>query len=264
MGIQDRTAGGSCGTPVPPSESSNCSIIRPVQVASSVTRWEKTALTRWGRYLTEIERCALLSGCLLAGQPDTAMEIGCDGGRWSTLLAEQGWTMICTDTREEVLEICRRRIPTARSIRVANTDTTLPGRTGIIKLLLCIEVDPVTHSDWFPGEAFRLLTRGGILIGTALNGFSWRGALHRAFVNIDPQARREYGTYTLRYRDWRKRFMQAGFKFVAEEGCCWFPFGRCSNSPLIPLCSRLERYLGLQRLPSVSPWVVFVAQKVGT
>ena len=47
--------------------------------------------TRWGSYSTEVEKQAIFKANDLAGKPTTALEIGCDGGRWSMLLAKLGW-----------------------------------------------------------------------------------------------------------------------------------------------------------------------------
>ena len=62
------------------------------------------------------------------------------------------------------------------------------------------------------------------------------------------------------YPVWKKDLQYRGFHMIHEEGICWFPFGRESNSRLIPLCTSLESRLGMRRLPGVSPWIVFVAE----
>ena len=54
---------------------------------------------------------------------------------------------------------------------------------------------------------------------------------------------------------------RCGFRIHHEEGYCWFPFRRASNSALVPYAVRVERGLGLGKLASVSPWVAFVAKK---
>ena len=46
-----------------------------------------------------------------------------------------------------------------------------------------------------------------------------------------------------------------------EEGFCWFPFRRASNSIFIPYVTSLEKKLGLRKLVVISPWIVFIAQK---
>lgn len=50
---------------------------------------------------------------------------------------------------------------------------------------------------------------------------------------------------------------------LKEEGICWFPFGRDSDSPLVPLATRTEAALRLRRLSALSPWVLGVAAKRG-
>ena len=47
-----------------------------------------------------------------------------------------------------------------------------------------------------------------------------------------------------------------GFRLVAKKGYNWLPFGRMSESQLIPLLARTERMFGLRSLAGVSPWVV--------
>jgi hypothetical protein len=49
---------------------------------------------------------------------------------------------------------------------------------------------------------------------------------------------------------------------VKEQGYCWFPIRRTSNSRMVPLVTELESALGLRHLPSFSPWVAFIARKL--
>jgi hypothetical protein len=67
--------------------------------------------------------------------------------------------------------------------------------------------------------------------------------------------------YRHAYAKRRFALRDAGFDILLERGYCWFPFSRASNSPFIPFFARLERWLLLDRLPLLSPWVVFVARK---
>ena len=46
-----------------------------------ITRWERAATSRWGRYLTAAERRMLDRACDAAGHPGIALEVGADGGR---------------------------------------------------------------------------------------------------------------------------------------------------------------------------------------
>ena len=99
-----------------------------------------------------------------------------------------------------------------------------------------------------------------MLVGVALNRRSIRGAFVRLKERLQGGPT---GFYTHQYASRRRALREAGFEIVRERGYCWFPFSRASDSRLIPLLTRLERWLLLDRLPLLSPWVVFVARKVG-
>jgi hypothetical protein len=128
--------------------------------------------------------------------------------------------------------------------------------------LLCIEVPPVIQADWFIAESFRVLQPDGVLMGVFGNLLSVRGLLGHAkarFTRLGP-----FNFYRVAYPQWRRRMCQAGFHLQHEEGICWPPFGRRSDSNLIPIFTWIESALGLRRMPVVSPWVVFAAQKAPT
>ena len=148
------------------------------------TYWEKAAKTRWGRYLSNIEEQVILKASNLAkgNSINNALEIGCEGGRWSKLLADLGWTIICPDIYQDNLEICQRKIPLAKCMLVKENDRTLPCETSSIGLLLCIEVQPVIANNWFITEAFRVLGHGGFVVGVLQNKSSYRAYLHNVIV----------------------------------------------------------------------------------
>lgn len=233
-----------------------------VALNNELTYWERiNQTTRWGCYLTEIESRIVLSANKTAGAPGTVLEIGADGGRWAHLLVNQGWDVICTDISPNALDLCKRRLPQAKCILVRPTDTDLPCATDAASLILCMEVDPVISSEWFIEEASRVLTAGGIPVATINNKFSLRAVFHEAFRPADTNTRKERGLYWVSYRELRTRLLRYGFEVIHEEGCCWPPFARDSNSSLIPFFAGFEKYSGLRRLTSLSPWVAFAAQK---
>ncbi len=229
------------------------------------TFWEKVAETRWGKYMTAIERRAILNAHSLFEKPTSALEVGCEGGRWTQLLDSLGWEMTSTDVNQEVLNMCQARVPRARCILVSSEEKTLPCETASLDLLLCIEVLPVAQSDWFLSEASRVLRPRGALVTMVSNRLSVRGYAYRVFSAFDAerkQFRNESGIYSTTYRSWRKRSTNAGFEVIHEEGLCWLPFSRESNSPLIPALTRLEQSLGLRRLTALSPSVILIARKI--
>lgn len=165
--------------------------------------------------------------------------------------------MTCVDVNESSMDLCRKRIPAAKCILTTPDAKRIPCDSGSASLLLCIEVAPVIQSDWFIPESHRVLQHGGLLLGVIWNRLSFRGV----FCHMKAALLREDDYYGITYGSWKESLCQRGFRIVREEGLCWFPFSRTSNSRLVPYATRLESFLGLRKLPAVSPWVIFIARK---
>jgi SAM-dependent methyltransferase len=230
---------------------------------STTLQWADTvAATFYGSYAMSVEQRVLLQAQTLARYPTTALEIGCDGGRWAQLLTERGWRMTCTDIYRKPLAICQQRLPEATCIHVRPDDCTLPCADASMGLISCIQVFPALHANWFMSEAFRVLSPGGVLVGTCLNRASYRGFLYHHVRWLRMRESGAWYWYPEAYRSWRNRLLGHGFTLLHEEGYCWPPFRRSSNSPLVPIATRIERYLVLNKLVCLSPLVVFIAKKV--
>jgi SAM-dependent methyltransferase len=236
-----------------------------VNPGERMTHTERAGQTTWGRYITDREHEAIKKAQEMLGTPGLAMDIGCESGRWSALLAASGWRMMCTEVRPRLLELCQQRIPAASCILVSPTDKTIPVKSGGMDLLLCMEVFPVIHSEWFPAEAARALRPGGMVVGVITNSICLRGIARRVRGRRYSRENRLYDydslIYRSSYRSWKKKMADGGLDVVHEEGMCWLPFSRSSNSALVPFLVKLERFLGLPRLPAFSPWIVFAALK---
>jgi len=221
--------------------------------------WEPLSKRRWGKYISAIEHGLILQAHELAGAPATALEVGAEGGRWAKVLADLGWQMVCTEIAANALDICQKRIPTAKCVLVDREATDLPGDDESMRMLLAIEVDELVEQNWFIEEAGRVLERDGVFVGVFQNKRSWRAIVRKLKPDPDDPTKQ----YTAAYAPWRKRLVQRGFRMIREEGLCWMPFGRMSDSPWIPAAVNFEKALGLRRLVRWSPWIVFVAQKHG-
>ena len=196
-----------------------------------------------------------------AGTPARALEIGAEGGRWSKLLSDDGWKMICTDVDPTALAICAKRLPDAECILVDPAATTLPCESASVKLILAYEVPAVVQSEWFPLEAARVLQPEGILVCSFHNRLSIRALVYKLLSLFDEQ-RRKYDYYRGgSYGAVRRKLAEYGVEPISEMGLGWFPFTRQSDSPLIPLCVRIEAFLGLRRLPRLSPFVLLMAER---
>jgi len=225
-----------------------------------MTYWDKVALTRWGSYLTERERGLVLQGIQSAGKPALGIDMGCGSGRWSKLASESGWRMTCIDADQQSLSVCQRNLPQANCLLANPAVHAIPCQSNSAALLLCVEVAPVIDADWFPSEASRVLADGGVLVAVAWNRHSWRGLALRLKYRL--AGTRDTGRfYSHPYSRLKERLTAAGFQVLYEEGLCWGPLGRTSNSALVPLFVTLERVLRLNRWVAWSPWVAFIARK---
>jgi SAM-dependent methyltransferase len=225
--------------------------------AFNLPNWERTVgHSRFMTYTSEIERELVVYASELAGPPTRAIDFGCEAGRFSQILAGRGWSMICADTNTSALELCQQRIPGALCVALSEGNRQIPCEDGRLGVLLCIEC-PVMPSEWFAREAARTLRTGGTLVGVLHNKLSWRGAVSHTLALL----RDCHDWYSTSYPTWRRAMRVRGFKMVREVGLRWPPFALTSNSPLLPLALRIERGMGLQKLPAVSPLVAFVAIK---
>src|SRR5947209_16657960 len=79
--------------------------------------WEQMASqSRYIQYTDAATREMLLRAHALSRTPSLALDVGCEGGRWSAVLADHGWSLICTDINEQSLAFCQRRLPQARCL----------------------------------------------------------------------------------------------------------------------------------------------------
>ena len=233
--------------------------MRSTDAHDVVLYWENIATTRrYVKYTSEIEKRIILNARFLALKQTTALDIGCEGGRWSKLLEDAGWRLICTDVSQRALNICKKRIPNAICVLSSPNDSQFPCETESIGLALCIEVPEVINADWFFDETFRVLQKGGLVVGVFFNRLSWRGLVHHFLAFLK---RRSAYVYRFSYPEWRKRLRKRGFFVVYEEGFGWSPVSKTSNSLLVPVVSSIERNLGLRKIVSLSPMVIFIAQK---
>ena len=226
-------------------------------IPEELSKWERVALTRWGKYVSEVERRVVLKAHQIVADPGILLDYGCGEGRWSRLLCDYGWRALCLDIDEVALSKCVRRNPAAQCLLVDRRNTHLPWEDGYLKMILCIEVCGVLESEWFPHEAARVLADDGLVVGVFFNRQSLRGG----YRHVVDRLRHTAGFYQRDFRTWKKAFENVGFRFLHAQGICWLPFHRESNSSLVPVLTNMEERLGLRSLPSFSPWVIFVAQR---
>lgn len=225
--------------------------------AGTVAYWDWLNGRRWGRYITAEETAAIDRAAESAPPGGAALDVGAGSGRFTRHLLDRGWSVTSVDVDPDAIRRCSERNPEAEVLQIDEGSDRLPAPDGSTSLVVCIEVRAVVHSDWFLPEVRRVLVPGGRLVAVTWNRVSLRGV----FAGAVSQRRDgvPHPHYQVTYREWRRRLELAGLEVVAEQGLCWFPFGRASDSRLVPLGAAVERHLGLARLPSLSPWVLVTA-----
>jgi len=224
---------------------------------SSQTFHERVASTRWGSYITKMERRALQYAVEAAGKPGSSLDIGCEGGRWSKILADANWNMTCIDVDTEAISTCAQRLPDANCLCMDPDYSKLPVGDASVDLVLCIEVPPVLYADWFLPEVRRVLKPNGCCVVVFWN----RGSVRGRFAAARAERRGTYNYYPQRYVDWRENAVEHGLHTEYERGFCWMPFSRSSNSPLVGPAVALEKALGLRRWTRYSPWIATVLRR---
>jgi 2-polyprenyl-3-methyl-5-hydroxy-6-metoxy-1,4-benzoquinol methylase len=231
---------------------------------SPQTFWERVATTKWGSYVSRTEQDAIVRAATLSNPSSTVLDLGCEGGRWSILLSCMGrGNIVCAEVDANALKMCHERLPSALCIQVDPRVDGIPCKAGSVGFILCVEVPPVAHSSWFIDECLRVLSTGGVMLTVIQNSMSYRALVRKMLSHVDRRrAASPDPLYKVNYRAWGQTLREKGFEILYETGFCWLPFSRSSDFIFIPQLVKIEKYLSLDRLTTVSPWVVCTARKL--
>ena len=218
--------------------------------------WTTAGKLTWGRYLEDMEADALQTGFqhALAGASD-AIDIGSETGRWTRRLLDHGFSVTSTEVCVDKIAGCQARNPEANCVLVSPDDTRLPVDDNSMDFAVSIEVE-VNDFDWFVPELRRVLREGGVAVFTLNNRSSYRGWTG----NIKSRLRNDEIYYPRSHRNMCNQLAECGFEIIAANGFGWFPFGRFSNSSLVPLATKIEDWLQLRRFVAWSPWIAYVCR----
>jgi ubiquinone/menaquinone biosynthesis C-methylase UbiE len=211
---------------------------------SEETNWEKAAKTRMGKYLTRMETDFIFKS-ITPSQNCTIMDVGTEAGRFSSIASEKNATVIGVDVDSYGLK--RLKLKTKNVDAIQADARKIPVKDSTFDAIFMIEVlDYISDLDEALTECHRTLKSNAVLIFSFGNKRS-----------LKSQLRELHGKS---YRHSYKRVMQSlsktGFSVVRKMGYSWLPFGRTSESRLIPFLAMLEKLFTLRRIPSLSPWVI--------
>ncbi len=211
------------------------------------THWEIAARTRMGTYLTETETEFLL-GAIDLPKCNLIVDIGSGAGKFSLLAAQTNAEVISLDLELHALR--RLRIKDRRIAVILADARNLPLKDELASAVLCFEVfDYIPELKMALSECSRILKRSAPLVFSFGNRSSLKSRLRQMSGK----------RYTHSYSEAISVLEQLGFKIEKKKGYNWLLFGRTSENLLIPLLTRLERIIGLQKLTRWSPWVLIKA-----
>jgi ubiquinone/menaquinone biosynthesis C-methylase UbiE len=216
---------------------------------SEETHWEKAAKTRMGKYLTRMETNFIFKS-INPSQTHTIMDVGAEAGRFSLLAANEKATVIGIDVDSYGLKRLKLK---NQHVNIIQADARkIPLKDEIFDAIIMIEVlDYIVELDEALTECYRTLKSNAPLLLSFGNKSSLKSKL------------REFRGKS--YRHSCKRVMRClsktGFAVTRKMGYSWLPFGRTSESRLVPFLARIEKLFALKRIPSLSPWVIVHAVK---
>ena len=214
---------------------------------SEETHWEKAAKTRMGQYLTKIET-QFIQNALNSSTLNTIMDVGAEAGRFSQL-----------NTNAETISIdidpygLKRLKQKASNTTIIQADARrIPLKNETLDAMTMIEVlDYIPELEQAFSEAFRTLKPETSLVVSFGNKSSLKAKLRRLSGK----------SYMHAYASVVLALTKTGFIVRKKTGYNWLLFGRMSQNFLIPFLAKMERLIGLRKIPSLSPWVIVHAVK---
>ncbi|MCX8151378.1 MAG: class I SAM-dependent methyltransferase [Candidatus Bathyarchaeota archaeon] len=207
-------------------------------------------ITTMGTYITDLEMHFIFSSNhLKAG--GLVVDVGANAGRFSIPAAEVA-RVVAIDLDLHALKRLRLQ---NQDVDVVVADARfIPIRDYVADNVVMIELlDCVIGSEEPISECSRVLKKDGVFFLSFGNKSSLKGKL-KSFLGKP---------YLHSYKEILAVLKAEKFKSVRKLGFNWLPFDRISNSPLVPLLAKGERFLGLRRIVRFSPWVIIQAVKVG-
>lgn len=227
--------------------------------------WDVQNRTRQGQYLTSVED-EFLTSCLKdKTSTRRILDVGGGSGRFAIPTDKKGFKVVVSEVNPLPLSWLKVRSPLTDAILVSPNISRWPVGTSTFDCVTAIEV-PIVEKSWFWQECYRILKQDGFVIATTLNRASIKGILYRLKASLDlVQSRGEERWegarfYTQSFSGMEKLFEQNGFKLERAIGFNWLPTSRSSEVASIPLLAEIEGKLGLRKLVSLSPWVIFKAK----
>ncbi len=215
---------------------------------SAETHWEFAAKTKMGKYLTKVEIDFISKSIDLSQSNITVMDVGAEAGRFSLLAANNKTTVVSVDVNSYALKRLKLK---NKEVNVIQADARqLPLREGVFDVVFMIEVlDYISELNQALIECKRTLKTNAYSILSFGNKSSLKAKLKAM----------QGKNYRHSYREVMQCLSTTGFVVKKKTGYSWIPFGRTSESSLVPILAQFERFFGLRKVVRFSPWVIINA-----
>ena len=209
------------------------------------THWELAAKTRMGKYLTNLETDFIHKSIDLSQTNITVMDVGAEAGRFSLLAANSKAMVVSIDVNSYALK--RLKIKN-KDVNIIQADARqLPLRDGVFDVVFMIEVlDYIPELDQALSECKRTLKKNA----SSILSFGNKSSLKAKLKAMQGKS------YRHSYKEVMQCLSKTGFLVNKKIGYSWLLFGRTSQSSLVPILARFERFFGLRRVVRFSPWVI--------
>ncbi|MCL5949012.1 MAG: class I SAM-dependent methyltransferase [Candidatus Bathyarchaeota archaeon] len=217
---------------------------------SAETHWEMAAKTRMGKYLTILETDFISKSIDLSKENIAVMDVGAEAGRFSLLAANSKASVVSVDVNAYAL---RRLKLKNRQVNVIRADARhLPLKEEVFDVVFMIEVlDYIPELEQALMECKRTLKPNASCILSFGNKSSLKARLKAM----------QGKSYRHSYNETMICCQKTGLMVKKKTGYSWLPFGRTSQSSLVPILSGGENIFGLRRVVRFSPWVIIHVTK---
>jgi ubiquinone/menaquinone biosynthesis C-methylase UbiE len=209
------------------------------------THWEFAAKTKMGKYLTNLETDFIFKSIDLSQAKITVMDVGAEAGRFSLLAANNKANVVSVDVNSYALKRLKLK---NKEVNIIQADARrLPIKDGVFDVVFMIEVlDYIPELDQALIECKRTLKNKA----SSILSFGNKSSLKAKLKAMQGKS------YRHSYKEVMQCLSKTGFLVKKKTGYSWLPFGRISQSSLVSVLARFERFFGLRMAVRFSPWVI--------
>jgi ubiquinone/menaquinone biosynthesis C-methylase UbiE len=220
------------------------------QDLSVETHWEMAAKTKMGKYLTDLETDFISKSIDLSKENISVMDVGAEAGRFSLYAANTKANVVSVDVNSYALKRLKLK---NKQVNIIQADARyLPLRDEVFDVVFMIEVlDYIPELCQALSECKRTLKPNS----SSILSFGNKSSLKAKLKAMQGKS------YRHSYKEALQCLSLTELTVKRKMGYSWLPFGRTSQSGLVPVLASFERIFGFRRVVRFSPWVIIHVSK---